>query len=302
MTHLSSSENHFWSALQRHIGEQRMAPFRITGRQAVGGGCINSAWLIESSSQRYFVKLNEPGSLPMFEAEAEGLRELARHGSLRAPAPLCWGRAGPHAYLVLEYLDLSSPGASTWEAMGRGLASQHHHTQHRFGWKRDNTIGSTPQANRWHDDWPGFWREQRLEFQLRLAHRNGYRGSLQSSGNKLLNLLENFFPGYLPAASLLHGDLWSGNCGSDSGGNPVIFDPAVYYGDRECDLAMTELFGAFPSRFHAAYEEAYPLDAGYRVRKHLYNLYHVLNHANMFGGSYVSQAENMIHRLLGEVV
>ena len=301
MTAPHTRESDCWSAIARHLGETRAEPFQAIERHAIGGGCINSTWRIEGCGQRYFVKLNEPDKLSMFEAEAEGLRDLACHGSLRVPTPLCGGVTEQHAYLVLEYLDLFSPTSLSWEALGRGLADQHRHTQSRFGWQRDNTIGSTPQINLWRDDWIGFWREQRLGVQLKLAHRNGYQGLLQENGEKLLNLLESFFPGYQPAASLLHGDLWSGNCGADKDGNPVIFDPAVYYGDRECDLAMTELFGVFPPRFYAAYRESYPLDPGYSVRKTLYNLYHILNHANMFGGGYAAQAERMMERLLSEI-
>lgn len=301
MTAPPHMESDCWTAIAQHIGTSLAKPFQAIERHPVAGGCINSAWRIEGNGQRYFVKLNDSDKLPMFAAEAEGLRALACGSGLRVPAPLCWGTAGRHAYLVLEYLDLSSPAASTWEAMGRGLAAQHRQTQPRFGWQRDNTIGSSPQLNPWRDDWIVFWREQRLGFQLKLADQNGYRGALQEKGAMLMDRLESFFPGYRPVASLLHGDLWSGNCGADRDGNPVLFDPAVYYGDRECDLAMSDLFGAFPPRFHAAYRESCPLDPGYAVRKTLYNLYHILNHANLFGGAYAAEAERMMDRLLSEI-
>lgn len=301
MTASHTKENDCWPAIARHISEIGAESFQAIECHGIAGGCINSAWRIEGCGQRYFVKLNDPGKASMFEAEAEGLRVLAGQSSLRVPTPLCWGATEQHAYLVLEYLDLCSPASLTWEVLGRGLAELHTHIQSRFGWQRDNTIGSTPQVNQWHDDWVSFWREQRLGFQLKLAHRNGYRGSLQGKGEKLLSQMESFFPGYRPVASLLHGDLWSGNCGADKNGKPVIFDPAVYYGDRECDLAMTELFGAFPPCFYAAYRESYPLDPGYNVRKTLYNLYHILNHANMFGDGYAAQAERMVERLLSEI-
>lgn len=301
MTARHSCASDSWSDIAQRICETRGEPFQVAEQHEISGGCINSAWRIEGGGKRYFVKLNEPGKASMFAAEAEGLRELACHAGLRVPAPLCWGATERNAYLVLEYVELSSPAMQTWEALGRGLAAQHRHTMPRFGWLRDNTIGATPQINGWRDDWPGFWRERRLGYQLELAQRNGYRGRLQDQGEKLLDRLERFFPGYRPAASLLHGDLWSGNCAADRDENPLIFDPAVYYGDRECDLAMTELFGAFPPRFYAAYRESYPLDPGYGVRKTLYNLYHILNHANMFGGGYGLQAEKMMERLLSEI-
>lgn len=174
-------------------------------------------------------------------------------------------------------------------------------TSSRFGFAQDNFIGTTPQPNGWKNSWINFWREQRLRFQLRLAAQNGYGGQLQTLGEKLLDTLPAFFDGYTPQPSLLHGDLWSGNHAFLADGTPVIFDPAPYYGDRECDLAMTELFGGYPADFYAAYSEAYPLHGGYAMRRNLYNLYHILNHANLFGGGYVRQAEQMMQRLLAEV-
>jgi len=172
----------------------------------------------------------------------------------------------------------------------------------RFGFAHDNYIGTTPQPNGWPNEsrtsWIDFWRERRLGFQLRLAAQNGYGGQLQTLGEKLLDALPAFFAGYTPQPSLLHGDLWSGNHAFLEDGTPVIFDPAPYYGDRECDLAMTELFGGYPADFYTAYHAAYPLDSGYAVRKDLYNLYHVLNHANLFGEGYARQAEQMMQRLL----
>ena len=195
---------------------------------------------------------------------------------------------------------MGRPGGDGPEQAGRQLAAMHRNGRERFGWHRDNTIGSTPQPNASSADWIKFWREQRLGFQLRLAARNGHGGRLQSQGEKLLEC----FPALIdhdPQPALLHGDLWGGNLGYDSDGHPVIYDPAVYYGDREAELAMTELFGGFPGHFYAAYEEAWPLEPGYRVRKTLYNLYHILNHLNMFGGGYLGQAQRMIDRLLAEV-
>ena len=168
----------------------------------------------------------------------------------------------------------------------------------RFGFAHDNFIGTTPQPNGWKVDWIDFWREHRLGFQLQLAEQNGYGGQLQSLGEKLMDALPAFFKDYTPQPSLLHGDLWNGNHAYLQDGTPTIFDPATYYGDRECDLAMTELFGGYSEDFYTAYRAAFPLDAGYATRKTLYNLYHILNHANLFGGGYARQAEGMIRRLL----
>ena len=176
----------------------------------------------------------------------------------------------------------------------------HRTTRPQFGWWRDNTIGSTPQINTEEHDWIAFFREHRLHYQLELTATHGNTRLLRA-GEKLLEALPAFYSDYTPPASLLHGDLWGGNHGQLRDGTPVIFDPAVYYGDREADLAMTELFGGFSFSFYAAYNEAWPLDAGYRVRRELYNLYHVLNHFNLFGGGYAGQAEGMIGRLVSEV-
>lgn len=287
-----------WSTIGNGIAAATNEAFAMSARHEIGGGCINSAYLVESGARRYFVKLNQASRLGMFEAEAAGLAEIAGSGAIRAPSPVCCGTAGDAAYLVLEYLELGGRGSGS--ELGRQLAAMHRVTAPRYGWHRDNTIGSTPQINTRTADWPRFWAEHRLGFQLELAARNGRRGNLQRRGERLLAALPAFFTDYTPAASLLHGDLWSGNFAFATVGEPVIFDPAVYYGDREADLAMTELFGGFPEAFYAAYRESYPLDPGYRVRKILYNLYHILNHLNLFGG-YGARAEGMMEELLGEI-
>jgi protein-ribulosamine 3-kinase len=237
----------------------------------------------------------------MFEAERDGLTELAGVGSVRVPVPVCTGQAGGSAFLVMEYIRFGRPAADSAARLGRGLAEMHRHAGESFGWWRDNTIGSTPQPNGLDDDWVRFWRDRRLGHQLHLAAANGFGGTLQRLGERLLAELPAFFTAYRPTPSLLHGDLWGGNYAVDGSGAPVIFDPAVYYGDRETDLAMTKLFGGFSEDFYAAYREAWPLDAGYRQREALYKLYHVLNHANLFGGGYARQAEGMMDQLLSEL-
>ncbi len=287
-----------WRHIAEHIGQVTAEPFRPAPAQGVGGGCINRAYRLTDGPRQYFVKLNEASRLGMFEAEAAGLAELRASGALRAPEPLASGVAGYDAYLVLEYLPLRGNGDAA--RAGEGLAVLHRTTCERFGWWRDNHIGATPQPNELSSDWIGFWHRQRLGFQLHLAARQGYGGRLQGPGERLLAGLPALL-GHQPRPSLLHGDLWGGNLAYDPDGGPVVFDPAVYYGDREADLAMTELFGGFPDRFYAAYQGAWPLDPGYGVRKVLYNLYHVLNHLNLFGGGYLPQAQGMMARLLGEL-
>jgi fructosamine-3-kinase len=301
------------AAISRATG----TPFRPATSAAVGGGCVNQTFSLADGARRYFVKLHAAERLPMFEAESAGLEHLAAANALRVPRAICHGVTAGQAFLVLEFLPLTGRGDAA--LLGRKLAQQHRVSAARFGGPRDNWIGATPQPNAWSDDWVEFWRERRLGFQLELAARNGYGGALQRDGAALMARLEGFFSDYRPLPALLHGDLWGGNHGfladgtfdlsCPSGhrksepprGEPVIFDPAVYYGDRECDLAMSELFGGFAPAFHAAYREAWPLDPGYAVRRTLYNLYHVLNHANMFGGGYAAQAQRMTAQLLAEL-
>ena len=289
----------FDTELADAIGRASGTPFSVGSIRAVHGGDISQAFAISDGARRFFVKTVSASQVGLFEAEAAGLGELAAANALRVPETVCHGVAAGRAYLVLEHLSLRAHGDAA--QLGRQLAQQHRASAPRFGGAHDNRIGATPQPNTWRDDWVDFWREQRLGFQLQLAARNGYRGALQRDGERLMAQLDGFFAGFRPAPSLLHGDLWGGNHGFLETGEPVIFDPAVYFGDRECDLAMSELFGGFAADFFAAYREAWPLDTGYPVRKTLYNLYHILNHANLFGGGYVVQAQRMLAQLLAEL-
>ena len=291
----------FWTALEQRIGAATGQPFAIRQRHPVGGGCIHQAWRVGDRDRAYFVKLAGAAGLSLFEAEAAGLAELAATATVRVPEPIGHGVAAGQAYLVLEYLPLGESSAGAMERLGRQLAALHRQPQAYFGWRRDNFIGSTPQPNGRCDDWIAFWRERRLGFQLAWAAAHGSGGAWLRQGEALRARLAGLFAGYRPTPALLHGDLWGGNAGCTAAGVPVVFDPAVYYGDREADLAMTELFGGFADRFYAAYREAFPLAAGYPQRRTLYNLYHVLNHLNLFGGGYRAQAERMIGQLLAEL-
>jgi fructosamine-3-kinase len=290
-----------WTAIAASIAQASGLPFTVDACAPVGGGCINSGYRVCGAGRSYFVKRNGAQRAAMFEAELEGLAAIAATGTLRVPRPLCVGRDADHSWLVLEHLELARADSSAMAALGERLAALHRCSAARFGWHRDNTIGATPQRNQWCADWIEFWRERRLAFQLRLAADNGHCGALQKRGERLLQHVQDFFAGHRPAPSLLHGDLWAGNAACTASGEPVVFDPACYYGDREADLAMTELFGGFAPAFHAAYRNAWPLPDGYALRRDLYNLYHVLNHLNLFGGGYGTQAERMIERLLSEV-
>ena len=287
-----------WNHITDHIRQTTGSQFTPTAPVTMGGGCINQAYLLQDKSHSYFIKTNQASLISMFEAEAAGLREIARTDTIRVPEPICLGSSGDKSYLVLEHIEMSSQGSM--ELAGRELAQMHKKIGGGFGWRMDNTIGSTHQPNNLSTDWIEFWRERRLGYQLRLASELGYGSRLRESGEKLKELLPQLID-HQPQPSLLHGDLWSGNISFDRSGAPVIFDPALYYGDREADIAMTELFGGFSSAFYSAYNEAWPLDPGYPERKALYNLYHILNHLNIFGGGYASQAQGMIDRLLSQL-
>jgi len=270
----------------------------------VAGGSVHRCVRWASDSGDAFVKLAAADSLAALEAEAAGLQALAEADALRVPAVLAVGHAEGHALLALEWLDLGTAtdhDGALQAQLGERLAMQHRVTAPRFGWHRDNTIGATPQSNAWDDDWVRFFRERRLGFQLDLAAANGLEPRVVERGRDLGERCGAFFSSHRPVPSLLHGDLWGGNWGVVSGvREPAIFDPAVYYGDRETDIAMTRLFGGFGPRFYAAYQAAWPLDQAAGTRRTLYNLYHVLNHFNLFGGGYGRQAAGMIDRLLAE--
>jgi len=278
--------------------DSRVAP---APAERVHGGCISDSYRWESEQGPLFVKLGDPQSAAAFEAEAAGLEELAAADAVRVPRVRANGRTAGTAFLALEWLDLRQATERSETLLGEQLAFQHRSGAATFGWKRDNTIGSTPQHNTPTTDWVAFFRDQRLRIQLDLALANGHAGALQDRGRLLLEAMPAFFTSHRPVPSLLHGDLWGGNFASLADGAPVIFDPAVYYGDREADVAMTRLFGGFGHSFYTAYHAAWPLDQAAGTRRSLYNLYHLLNHLNLFGGSYGEQARSTIDRLLAEL-
>lgn len=281
------------AAIIQSIETATSAAFEVQRTETCGGGCINDAVILYGKARNYFVKLNSAVRLEMFVAEAGGLKEMHKTGTIYVPEPITYGSCSNMSYLVLEALDFGSSG--DWQAMGRQLAKMHQQTADRFGWERDNTIGSTPQHNQWTDSWADFFRDQRLRFQFELARKNGHHFE---QADALLESVPDLLKGHAPEPSLLHGDLWSGNAGFLSDGKPVIYDPACYYGDRETDLAFSKYFGGFPSDFYKGYQTEWPLPDGYEQRKILYNLYHVVNHANLFGGGYAGSAQQMIRQLI----
>lgn len=283
-----------------HIEQITRQTFLHPHIAVAGGGSINTCYKLQSDTISYFLKTNQAHRAAMFEAEALGLQELASLASIRTPEVICYGHTQQYSYIVMEYIELGPMTNKTNQLMGEQLAQLHRHQQSYFGWSIDNTIGSTPQHNDRSHDWLSFLQKQRIGPQLEFIKQSGYSSQVYDKGCQLNEKLATFFSNYQPQPSLLHGDLWSGNAAADQVGNPIIFDPACYYGDREADIAMTELFGGFNQQFYRAYNAEFPLDQGYKTRKTLYNLYHILNHVNLFGGSYLSQASHMIDQLLAE--
>ena len=295
-----------WSKIEQKISESLGKDFYLEKQVEIGGGDINQAYQIDgilnkSEAVSFFIKFNQKNRLDMFEAEAAGLQEIEKAQAIAVPHVISCGVDGAQSYLILEKVSFTAGNTDSAKQLGQQLATMHKYTSSNYGWFQDNTIGSTCQKNSQTDNWINFWREQRLSYQLKLAKQKGAGASLIQKGESLSKKLDALFIGYEPEASLVHGDLWSGNYGYLESGAPIIYDPAVYYGDRETDIAMTELFGGFSADFYSSYNQAWQLDSGYQQRKTLYNLYHVLNHYNLFGGGYAMQAENMLNKLLAYI-
>jgi fructosamine-3-kinase len=283
------------SALATGLGQ-------VTEATAISGGDISQAARLKlADGRRALVKWRD-GSLPgLFAAEQQGLQLLRAAGALLVPQVLaCREATANHpAFIAMEWLDTGPKTAASAEKLGRGLASLHRFTASSFGLEHDNFIGANPQPNHPTDNWVDFFRERRLGYQMELAGQNGRLPRPRAQRlQKLLNQLDNWLPAH-PSASLLHGDLWGGNWLATAAGEPALIDPAVYYGHREADLAFTELFGGFPAAFYAAYQSAWPLENGYEERKDLYNLYHLLNHLNLFGEGYGGGVDSILHRYAG---
>jgi protein-ribulosamine 3-kinase len=279
-------------ALTAALRERLGAGLTLIAARPIGGGSVAQALRLHTSAGPLFVKLGPPDH--PFDAEAAGLEAIAATGTLRAPRVIAHGTAARRGFLVLEWIDLHDEG--DWRAAGSRLAALHATGAPRFGWHRDNTIGTTPQRDRWCDDWAGFWREQRLRPQFALARRRGLH-ALADLQEVACAASDALLAGHAPAPSLLHGDLWRGNLAFDAGGQPVVFDPACFFGDAEAELAICRLFGGFAPAFFDAYHAARPPRPGHARREPLYRLYHVLNHANLFGAGYVREALALIRRL-----
>jgi fructosamine-3-kinase len=262
----------------------------------VGGGSINDAWRIDTNEGRFFLKTNNADRYPsMFEAEADGLDRLRSTSTLPVPAVLAYGEDHDTTWLLLEWIEPASPSRDHWRNFGQRLARLHRHTNDHFGLERDNYIGSLIQRNDPDRDWSSFFIHQRLEPMLKKARdKRKVEGGTALRFERLFSRLDALFPKEPPA--LLHGDLWKGNFLTGSDGEAWVVDPAVYYGHREMDIAMSRLFGGFEAEFYLAYDQEYPLEKGWQERIDLCNLYPLLVHVDLFGGSYVTQVDTILKR------
>ena len=265
----------------------------------VSGGCIANACRLETDTAPFFLKYGDDEVARTFPGEAAGLEALGRADSpLKIPsvvdtAPPSDERPG---FLVMEWITPGREGRDFWARFGEGLVALHRHTADEYGFDQDNFIGRLPQHNTWMDDWPAFFREQRLAPQVEMARertrwRNEWTGALKTLYRRLPDILPAS-----PEPSVLHGDLWKGNYMVTAVGDPAIIDPATYYGHREADLAMTELFCGYADRFYAAYRSAWSLAPDYETRREVYNLYHLLNHLNLFGRGYANRVGQILNR------
>ena len=300
-----------WAAIAKAISEATSETFELTTKRQVSGGDINLAYIISNGisnghraineqankkpTKQYFVKINRKSNLALLETEQENLNKIRQLSTIHCPVPITLGTTLDNSFLVLSFELLTSPKNDHWYDLGVTLADMHLCSQHgQFGWHQDNYIGQTLQPNRWQTNWRTFFAEQRIGWQLQLLKEQAVSlGDIE----KITTVCHDLLVHHKVTPCLVHGDLWQGNVGF-ANGKPLIYDPACYFGDREVDIAMSELFGKFPAPFYQGYEHTYPLTGGYEQRKLVYNFYHLLNHLLMFGEPYLKQAQEQLELLL----
>lgn len=286
-----------WNAIALQVSDALGRDFRVDKKTAVTGGDTHQAFKVADHHCSLFIKFNDKSTQELFDAEAHALSLLRKEPSLIVPEVVTTGSTAHNAFIALEHLELTDGAPSDWYRLGQSLARLHRdHCQSQYGFDEDNYIGTTVQPNRWQSNWGQFFSEQRLGWQLQLAHENGYR---LGDPEQWIKACAKRLQGHKPQPSLLHGDLWHGNIAFVEG-NGAIFDPASYYGDRETDLAMTQLFSSLPTDFYHGYDAEWPIDGGYEQRKPIYQLYHLLNHLNLFGGSYLPKCQTLLQELFGD--
>jgi fructosamine-3-kinase len=285
-----------WHFISERISECIQQDFICDDIREVKAGDSHKAYKISDGKQHFFVKINEKIHLTNFEVEVDGLEHLSNTQLFKVPNFICTGLVSNHSFLVLEYINMSQGNEQSWFHFGQTLAELHKtQTQQMYGWQEDNFIGLTPQSNLWQKKWSCFFAEQRIGCMLQLLSE---KGLVLANIDTVVESIKSLLTGHNPKPSMLHGDLWQGNTGFHKN-QPVLFDPAFYFGDRETDLAMTELFGRFPVQFYQGYADIWPLEVDYEYRKPIYQLYHVLNHALLFGGHYIESAKITLKNLDG---
>lgn len=279
------------------ISDQLGTVFQSESIRPESGGQINQSFSVHDGAVRYFIKTSSlANAAQMFAAEAAGLEDIRRSNSLRVPEVLATGEFEKGGYLCLEHLPLQR--LSNAKTFGENLAVLHNHHAREFGWSTDNWIGTTPQCNSPTARWDEFWIRCRLTPQIELAQFNGMDEQTLEQLMSVRSATPEILEGHNPPAALLHGDLWMGNVASLATDQSVVFDPAVYYGDAETDLAMLTLFGSPPEDFWPAYRHTHPAKPGFEQRQALYQLYHLINHFNLFGSGYTQSVQAVCRRIL----
>ncbi|MEZ8026124.1 hypothetical protein A1OW_03230 [Enterovibrio norvegicus] len=283
-----------WHSLSVQLSLTLGQQFEVDEKTPIDGGDINECYAISSGNIRFFVKVNSRESLAIYEAEAESLRHLANSGAVSVPQVIYIGVIKEKAVLVLDYIPMKPLNEESAYLLGREMAHLHQWgDQLEYGFDIDNFVGTTEQRNNWHRKWANFFADHRIGLLLKLAEERGMSfGDVES----IVESIKERLTGHQPKPSLLHGDLWTGNASMSIHG-PIVYDPACYWGDREVDIATTQLFSGFPERFYEGYAEVWPLDEEFESRKDIYNLYHMLNHCLLFGGHYLEETEALITKL-----
>jgi protein-ribulosamine 3-kinase len=284
------------SAIEQKLSQLYNSPITIARENSIGGGCINSSYRIETNKGNFFLKWNDADAYPdMFESEAKGLKLLQNTNAVSVPKVIALGKSDKTSFIILELIKSGKRVNAFWQDFGQRLAALHRHSRSSFGLDHNNYIGSLPQCNQQHSSWTDFFIHERLEKQIEMAHDIGaINNSTIQQFNNLYKRLEDLIP--KEASSLLHGDLWNGNYMVANDGCACLIDPAVYYGHREMDLAMTRLFGGLEEEFYEAYNDTFPIQPGFESRIDIHNLYPLMVHVNLFGGPYLEQVKSILSR------
>ncbi len=286
------------TAVEKKLSEHFGDDIKILGHTFTAGGSINEAYVISTEKGNFFIKTNLASRYPqMFEKEAKGIEVLKQSGEIPVPEVVLSDETGDTAFLILNAIESGPQQSHFWEDFGRRLAAMHRHTNKEFGLNHNNYIGSLFQSNRFHTKWNDFYISERLEVQIKLARDNKrIDKNTVRTFERFFTKIDEVFPVEVPA--LLHGDLWSGNFMVNEKGYAVIIDPAVYYGHREMDLGMSQLFGRFSKRFYEAYNHAFALESGWQKRLDYYNLYPLMVHVNLFGGAYINSVKQILSKFV----